>query len=206
MAGEEDSTSSSGQEKQTGGESETSTTGIPQAIFVDNVDEFMLKDENKSAEIVLQRLDEQHTKYKFMESQLVTKKTRLKYQIPDITTSLDIVKYMQSNKDSTDSMQTTFQMCDTLYVKATVPPSKTVNLWLGANVMLEYSLDDAVALLNKNKEAAFKSLSQVEEDLGFLRDQTTTVEVNMARVYNWDVKRRQSEQKTPGSTAALSTA
>jgi len=194
MAGEE-STATSGEEgKQTG--DVVTASGIPRAFFVDNVDEFMSMEENKSAEAVLQRLDEQHTKYKFMESQLVTKKNRLKFQIPDISTSLDIVKHMQANKDSVEPMETRFQMCDTLYMKASVPPSKTVNLWLGANVMLEYSLDDAEALLNKNKSAAVKSLSQVDEDLGFLRDQTTTVEVNMARVYNWDVKRRQGQQKT----------
>lgn len=58
--------------------------------------------------------------------------------------------------------------------------------------MLEYSLDDAEALLSKNLTAAVKSLDNVEQDLGFLRDQTTTIEVNMARVYNWDVKRRQA--------------
>jgi len=174
----------------------TISSGIPKAVFVDDVEEYMGQTENKSAEQVLQRLDEQHTKYKFMESQLVTKKSRLKFQIPDIKTSLDIIKHMQSKKDSSESMETRFQMCDTLYMKAAVPPSKTVYLWLGANVMLEYSLDDAEALLNKNREAAVKSLTQVEEDLGFLRDQTTTIEVNMARVYNWDVKRRQAEQKS----------
>lgn len=27
----------------------------------------------------------------------------------------------------------------------------------------------------------------------FIRDQLTTTEVNMARVFNWDVKRRQAE-------------
>jgi prefoldin subunit 5 len=157
--------------------------------------------ENKSAESVLQRLDEQHTKYKFMESQLATKKSRLKFQIPDIKTSLDIVEHMQSRKDATEAMETRFQMCDTLYMKASVPPSKTVCLWLGANVMLEYSLDDAETLLNKNREAAIKSLAQVDEDLGFLRDQTTTIEVNMARVYNWDVKRRQAELKSTSASS-----
>jgi len=48
--------------------------------------------------------------------------------------------------------------------------------------MLQYTLDDAEALLNKNKEAAVNSLSQVEEDLAFLRDQTTTIEVSI--LYN----------------------
>jgi transcription initiation factor IIE alpha subunit len=48
-----------------------------------------------------------------------------------------------------------------------------------ANVMLEYKLDDAESLLKKNNEAAVKSLSQVEDDLGFIRDQTTTIEVSI---------------------------
>lgn len=79
--------------------------------------------------------------------------------------------------------------------------------------MLEYSLEDAKALLEKNHETATRSLAQVHYDLDFLRyyifkfglkkqcrnslnyafrDQMTTTEVNMARLYNWDVKRRQA--------------
>ena len=58
--------------------------------------------------------------------------------------------------------------------------------------MLEYTLEDADQLLTRNLTAAVQSLENVDTDLGFLRDQTTTVEVNMARVYNWDVKRRQA--------------
>ena len=38
-----------------------------------------------------------------------------------------------------------------------------------ANVMLEYSLEDAKALLEKNHETATKSLAQVHYDLDFLR-------------------------------------
>ena len=45
--------------------------------------------------------------------------------------------------------------------------------------MLEYTVDDAEALLMKNEEAAVKSLAQVDDDLGFLRDQTTTIEVSI---------------------------
>lgn len=175
-------------------ETDQNASGIPKAVFVDDVDEFMSRSDNKSPEVVLQKLEEQYNKYKFMEYNLLTKKTRLKSQIPDIKTSLNIVKHMQSIKDSKDAMETSFQLCDTLYVKAKVPPTKNVCLWLGANVMLEYTLDDAEALLLKNQETAVKSLAQVEEDLGFLRDQTTTLEVNMARVYNWDVKRKQAEK------------
>lgn len=68
--------------------------------------------------------------------------------------------------------------------------------------MLEYTLAEAEALLVKNLEQAKTALNVVDEDLGFLRDQTTTTEVSMARVYNWDVKRRQKQQKTSTETAA----
>jgi hypothetical protein len=38
-----------------------------------------------------------------------------------------------------------------------------------ANVMLEYTLEDAKALLEKNHETAMKNLAQVHHDLDFLR-------------------------------------
>uniref|UniRef100_A0A3B4X6L1 Prefoldin subunit 3 n=1 Tax=Seriola lalandi dorsalis TaxID=1841481 RepID=A0A3B4X6L1_SERLL len=62
-----------------------------------------------------------------------------------------------------------------------------------ANVMLEYDIDEAQALLEKNLSTASRNLETLVDDLDFLRDQFTTVEVNMARVYNWDVKRRSKE-------------
>ena len=45
--------------------------------------------------------------------------------------------------------------------------------------MLEYTLDDAEGLLTKNFSAAENSLESVDKDLGFIRDQTTTIEVSI---------------------------
>ena len=56
--------------------------------------------------------------------------------------------------------------------------------------MLSYKLPEAIALLSSKLEAAEASLKTVIEDLEFLREQITVMEVNTARVYNWDVKRR----------------
>ena len=61
--------------------------------------------------------------------------------------------------------------------------------------MLEYSLDDAEELLKKNKESAEKNVQQIAFDLGYLRDQMTITEVTMARLYNWDVKRRKEKKE-----------
>jgi hypothetical protein len=48
----------------------------------------------------------------------------------------------------------------------------------------------AIELLERNLSEAKKTLKELIEDQGLLRDQITTTEVNMARVFNWDVKER----------------
>lgn len=45
--------------------------------------------------------------------------------------------------------------------------------------MLEYSITEAETLLSKNLNAAQKNLAEIEQDLGFLRDQYTTTEVSI---------------------------
>lgn len=45
--------------------------------------------------------------------------------------------------------------------------------------MLEYDIDEAQALLEKNLSTATKNLESLEEDLDFLRDQFTTTEVSI---------------------------
>ncbi len=56
--------------------------------------------------------------------------------------------------------------------------------------MLEYETSAALALLDKNFEAATRNLATLRDDMDFLRTQCTTTEVNMARIYNWDVAQR----------------
>jgi uncharacterized protein YdcH (DUF465 family) len=60
--------------------------------------------------------------------------------------------------------------------------------------MLSYPLSEAEALLSGKLSAAEGSLKNVIEDLSWLRDQITVTEVNIARVYNWDVKRRRQQR------------
>ena len=60
--------------------------------------------------------------------------------------------------------------------------------------MLEYPIEEAQELLNKNYAAAKENLTQTEEDLAFLHDQGTTMEVNIARVYNYQVKKRREKK------------
>lgn len=45
--------------------------------------------------------------------------------------------------------------------------------------MLEYDIDEAQALLEKNLTTASRNLETLEDDLNFLRDQFTTTEVSI---------------------------
>ena len=57
--------------------------------------------------------------------------------------------------------------------------------------MLEYPLDEAREMLEKNLTNANTTLDSTGEDLKFLKEQITTCEVNIARVYNNIVMSRQ---------------
>jgi hypothetical protein len=61
--------------------------------------------------------------------------------------------------------------------------------------MLSYTQDDAIVLLSSKLEVAKVSLANATEDLEFLREQITVMEVNTARCYNWDVKRRRERRE-----------
>jgi hypothetical protein len=60
--------------------------------------------------------------------------------------------------------------------------------------MLSYKLPEALSLLNTRLDSAEQNLNHTIEDLEFLREQLTIMEVNTARVYNWDVKQRREKR------------
>ncbi|PIA17372.1 Prefoldin, subunit 3 [Coemansia reversa NRRL 1564] len=161
--------------------------GIPKAPFVEDVDEYMKGDTPDAA---LRKLSETASKYKFMENSKLQQRAALEHKIPEIEKTLAIVEHLCDNQGSSEPVKTLFEVNDTLYAHASIPPTDTVNLWLGANVMLEYKLDEAEKLLSGKLSSAKTSLKDAIDDLEFLRDQITTMEVNIARVYNWDVKQR----------------
>lgn len=148
-----------------------------------------LPENNSVAEKVLKSLDEQHSKYKFMEMNMVARKRRLRQQIPDLVKSLEMIKILNDQKED---LETNILLSEQVFIKSVIPPTKTVCLWLGANVMLEYPLDEAETLLKQNMESASTNLRCLEHDQEFLRDQLTTTEVSMARIYNWDITRRKN--------------
>lgn len=135
--------------------------------FQDDVDAFMaLPDNENSADKVLRKLDEQHSKYKLMEYNIGARRRKLKIQIPDLAKSLEMIDIL---KEQTEVKETQFLLSEQVFLKTSMPPTKTVCLWLGANVMLEYPLDEAQVLLKQNMDSAEQNLKCLEHDQDFLR-------------------------------------
>ncbi|EJP69364.1 hypothetical protein NHJ13051_004408 [Beauveria bassiana] len=178
-----------------GGKGGTTTNprGIPTAPFVDKVEDYVSS--RDEVEGTLQSFQELISKYQFMEMNLQRRMTGLKDKIPDIQKTLDTVQFMKLRKDESEPIETTFELNDTLYARANIPPTEEVYIWLGANVMLSYPIDEAQTLLESKLKAAKTSLSNCEEDLDFIREQITTMEVATARVYNWEVVQKRKEKK-----------
>ncbi|TLD29041.1 hypothetical protein PspLS_03364 [Pyricularia sp. CBS 133598] len=166
--------------------------GIPKAPFVDNVEDYVTS--RAEVESTLVRFQEMISKYQFMELNLQRRVAGLKGKLPDIEKTLETVQFLKLTKDGGDPIETSFELNDTLYTKAEIPPTDEVFLWLGANVMLSYPIDEAEELLDSKQKAAKQSLQNCEEDLEFLREQITTMEVALARVYNWDVMQKRKEK------------
>ncbi|KAJ9125388.1 hypothetical protein QFC22_000348 [Naganishia vaughanmartiniae] len=257
MSGQSASTSSS--KKAVGGIASTglhadtinklNARGMPYAPFVTNVDHFVGGQE-AGVEGVMKKFEEMTAKYRYMEVNLQQKRKGLEVKVPDISKTLDVVRFLEARRckrlgtkpttipkqpkvggeqeseaedddavseasdDSGDLMdevdeldaedgdegeessksrnplKTLYELNDTLFAEAEVEEDGNVGLWLGANTMLLYPLNEAVLLLSEKLSVAKRSLRHTKEDLEFLREQITVMEVNFARVHNWDVKRR----------------
>ena len=139
-------------------EGQKSYCGIPEATFIEDVDTYMtkyIKGGNKiedkmqvqilnSCNFCLLTLSSSFTskyfssqdmqqiygKYKLMEANLLQKKRKLKNQIPEIKTSLEMVKVLKRKRDAKEKMDTHFLLSDLVYSKATVPPTDKVILVL----------------------------------------------------------------------------
>lgn len=107
---------------------------------------------------------------------------------------MKLVNFLKSKESEADTIVTTrYNLADMLYAKADVDcASGVVNLWLGANVMLEYTYDEAIELLQVKQNKNTQDLEETLEDLAFVRNQIITAEVNISRIYNWDVRRKRS--------------
>lgn len=161
--------------------------GIPQAVFIENVEEFVAK-AKKDPEGILKELHQMYGKYKYIENTLVTQKSTLLKKIPDINKALKALRFLIKKQEEEETIECQFELSDAIFGNASVTPCNSLLLWLGANVMVEYTYDEALGMLEQNVQNAETNLKNLETDLSILKDQITISEVNIARVHNYKVQ------------------
>jgi prefoldin subunit 5 len=177
---------------------EAAAPAIAAAEFIDDVDKFM---QGKTAEEQLEKIRQQLQSFKQQEQMLLLRRERLLDRQPEIKMALEAVVGLIDQKSKAEPLLVDFELTENIYAKAAVQDADSVNLWLGANVMVEYPLAEAKELLSTQLEACERSLKQAAKDLETVKNNTTITEVSMARVFNWDVEqRRKAKQAAAGSS------
>lgn len=144
------------------------------------------------AQNMIDKLSALSQKYRLYESKLVKQKQALEQKIPDVRRALKAVTSLEArNKrddDEAKPVEVHFELSDGIFVRAAIPRTTKVSLWLGANVMVEYPFEEAITLLQNNLKAAENNLRETKENVNYLRDQLNTTDINLSRVYNFHVQ------------------
>lgn len=185
---------------------------IPKAKFIEDIDAFSAQfDPPASAELMIGAFSDLFGKMKGLEGSLSQRANLISSKIPEIEKSLKLVKFLKKKEDDDDGgdsskITTRYNLSDMLHAKAEIDTaSGIVNLWLGANVMLEYTYDEAIELLSSKETKAKADLEATTEDLAMVRNQIITSEVNISRIYNWDVRRKRKDRLADAQAKAVST-
>ncbi|KAG2500103.1 hypothetical protein HYH03_001686 [Edaphochlamys debaryana] len=176
---------------------EQSGVPVPKAEFIEDVAAFLA---DKDADKVLAQLQDNLRTYRMIQDDLAQKRGRTMQKLPELRRAVEIVKELIERESAGEATTTDFLLAEGVYAKAKIKGAKTVNLWLGADVMLEYPLEEAATLLAENESNCRANLKTNEESLAFIKDSITTTEVSIARVYNFDLERRRKHKDAGGSS------
>ena len=135
-------------------EKDGNTAGIPLAVFIEDPAEFLkiLPDDDTSdstakLDQTLDIMQKLLQRYKFMEKNLANNLQSYKDKVPTISRALAAVKHLVAKKEAEEQIDLHFNLANNVYSEATVKADGRVALWLGVNVMLEYSYEEALELL-----------------------------------------------------------
>ena len=124
-----------------------------------------------------------------MEQSFEKSKGVYKSKLPVIEQTIDLIKTLQKKKEQDEEVISHYSLCDTLYSKAQVDTSESkICLWVGASTMVEYTYEEGLELLGHQLTQSHEKINELNEDLEHLRSNSIIVEVNMARLFNHNVK------------------
>ncbi|GBE60543.1 prefoldin subunit [Babesia ovata] len=132
---------------------------VPAAKYVADIEKLV---GDRDPAVVTESGKELLAKYRFLEKSMVTKLTALHNKVPELKDALTIIEQIEKRgSDDGGDIYTYFKVSDTLYSEARISSTKTIFLWLGANTMVEYPVDEAIALLKDQLNVALESIEDI---------------------------------------------
>lgn len=162
-----------------------STAGIPRVQFDEDPVKLILPSRSLEDSILYYR--ELTQKYRFLEANIEERLQRTEAKRDELAKNLSVVSMLQrAAEKGVKKVQVDFEIGDSMMVRGEVedPSTVKVHLWLSPAAMVAYDLVDAEKLLAERLKETNKTIGVVEEEQKFLKNQITTAEVNMARLYN----------------------
>ncbi|CAL6093790.1 Prefoldin_subunit 3 [Hexamita inflata] len=165
------------------------TRGIPRAVFFENVATFVANCGDVSHSIL--DLENKLAQYNLMFQSLDNQRNTLRNSLPSLHNTLESLEFVQEKGEDVIFYH---QLVDGIYVKARINNNKKVGIFLGSNVMVDYTVEEAKNLIQENIRNVEKQIKDCELNLEFLKEQITIIEVSVSRVFNYDVQQRKLNQ------------
>ncbi|RNF05362.1 prefoldin [Trypanosoma rangeli] len=179
-------------EKYAFAEDYTNARGIPRVEYISDMAMFVKK--GGGADALISNLILESSKYEHMEKRLVSSMANLDYKIPTIKKTLHALNFLKKQlQEEQAPVRSYYCLTDAVFGEAEVVPQETVHLWMGAKVMVEYTFDEASQLLERNLANALTNLKHTKEDLAWVQEQMTNLQINISRVYNYDLQNKRTK-------------
>ena len=123
------------------------TRHIPRAPFFESAEKFVAECGGTSQAIL--SLEDRLAQYNLMFKSLQSQMEQLKGSIPSLTKSLESLDYVEKIPDG-ETPLFYHEIVNGLYAKAKITDNKKVGLFLGSNIMVEYTVEEAKALIQNN--------------------------------------------------------
>lgn len=165
--------------------------------YIEDVGAFLAKQglEDK-ADLVIEELNRLHRGLKLHQQKVLTEKADLERRLPELKEDVRIIQELRRK----DEYKIRFMAADSVWVDGYIEPPKDgsepkVALWLGAGVMMEYTYDEAIEILQKSISTAETAVELKLKELIFLKEQITSCEITISRFYNHEVARKRQLRK-----------
>ncbi|KHN84306.1 putative prefoldin subunit 3 [Toxocara canis] len=183
-------------------EKRVSKRGIPEVQVLEDVEAYLKREGGISVDDGVKRIENSYRTYKIVEQQMLTQKERVSSRMPDLKCSLEMLDVIEQKAAENKPLDVAYLLSDEVYTRMTAKKLDTVYLWLGANVMVEFTIEEARKVLQESYDQAAAAVDELEKELDFVRDQITTTEVNIAHVHNYGVHMRKSDSSAQSAAAS----